>query len=186
MGDMNVVTNEQVKEALKNKKNKKIIKSFLRRFHSQFERDEMRSFAMEVVWRCLQQHNPKFKTQFTTSLYRMMYWKFCSELKRKKRKNPQFTILDRERLSIHSRIFEVCSTEEEPASLEEFFSYNEEYLSERVKYLNEEDKKILKQRFVEDLSYTRIGQLHGCCRQAAKNKVDKAVSNLRQICLRHD
>ena len=179
---MNSVTNEQFVAALKDKDNKKIISYYKQKYSLYLEPDDIQSCIMQALWECLANFKPEFNTKVSTSLVNYMKWRFSTEVKKhKKRKSLSFSYKDKVLLGQHNRIFfaPIPGAEAMPEKVDHSDEYA--HIMHNLQKLDLDEQKIIKQRFLEELSYREIGKHNGYSKETAKNKTISALSKLRSL-----
>jgi RNA polymerase sigma factor (sigma-70 family) len=164
-----MVTNEEFNEALKNKDNEKIIKAVLARYYHVIPADKLKDCGYDALWRCLGYHIPGKGNKFTTSLWKFTTWECRRALKRIH--NEQST---------HTINISTIETKEKFDIPMPMDSESILHLRECLTLLNTESKQIIHEYYFEHRTMQEIGELHGYSKEAARQKINKAVRELRK------
>lgn len=154
------ISNKDYNEAFNNQDNKNIIGTVLSKYRGRLDEDTLKMCGLNALWRCLQFHDIKYTTKFTSSLWRFTNWECKKELQTLARSKYRPTDL-----------FDV--PEDDEGSLEIF--------NDIKSILNEELSKIVKLRFVDGFTLQEIGRHFGYSKEAARQKLRLALSQIETM-----
>jgi DNA-directed RNA polymerase specialized sigma subunit len=157
-----VISNEVFDAAWEDPDNRGIIRSVLRRYTHLLPHEELRSLGLLGLWQALKKHDPSYGQKFTSSLHRHVNWQIKQEL-RKRFGHKGCKIIS------FSPIPESHPANESPHFLEHLDS------------LGDSHRKLLSQRFLENMTFTEIGLANGYNRSIARARVEEALQAARCI-----
>jgi RNA polymerase sigma factor (sigma-70 family) len=165
------VSNEEFNAALADEDNRKIIKKVLSSFIKVIPPEELEICGNEALWRCLGYHEQGKGNKLTTSLWRFTKWECLRMLKKIRRENNKRMVN--------------LSTIETKEKLEIPIIENQDYghLHECISLLSPLDRQLIQEYFFDRRTMHEIGKLHGYSKEAARQKINKAVNRLRRHCL---
>jgi len=152
------ITDEEFEKALNNKDNIRIIKSVTKKYSGRLSKEIQKSCGLHGLWRCIKNHDDSYGRKFTTSLFMHVEWECKRELSAQKRKPLVFLGEYDDKI------------ESPPLNME---------ASEILDCLTENQKKIMHQRFFENMTLQEIGENHGYSKEAARQNVNKIIEKLR-------
>lgn len=158
------VTNEEFEQAYTNKDNRLIIRSVTSMFANVIPEDELVSCGLNALWRCLSQHQSSYGQKFTTSLWRFTNWECLRELKNIQRTKKSLNI---DNINVSTKQV----------------SENLSHLRECMTLLSESNKQLIQEYYLDKRTMEEIGKLHGYSKEAARQKINRAVIELRKLCL---
>ncbi len=88
------VTNEQFLKALNNTDYKKLINSVIRKYKKVLDKDTLQSCAWVGLWKSMCNHDEKYNTPFTSSLFYHVKWECQYHCKKEAKQRPICTGLD--------------------------------------------------------------------------------------------
>jgi len=162
-GDINTPTKLLTPEQ---KDNRNIIYSVINKYRKHFEKDELLSISLNAVWKALASHVDGKGNKFTTSLWRFVDWECKRQYRNKKKKKNV----------IHTVNIENIEIEEKPRAL------HKSHIEEKLEELSEFDRKILTEYYIEGYTMEEIGKRNGYSKEAARQKIKKALTRLEQRC----
>lgn len=154
------VSNEEYNIAYNNKDNQRIIKAVLFTYRGKLDEDTLKTCGLNALWRCLQNHNESFSTKFTSSLWRFVNWECKKELR---------TLATSKYKPLE--LFDVANEEEEMYSV----------FDDLHDVLDQEYCQIIKLRFLEKMTLREIGNKFGYTKEAARQKLEKAIGQIRMV-----
>jgi DNA-directed RNA polymerase specialized sigma subunit len=137
-------------EALENIDYKKIMDSVCAKYCKSVDPDDISSLRLEVLWKCLNSFDETRGVKFTTFLYQQLNYAMMNQLRIRRREKNGIP-------------FDICHTPKE----------NIEVL---LSDLNEDQKKILKQRYLDRMTMVEIGEKNGYSRETARRAVNSALA----------
>ncbi len=166
------VTNEQFEEAYgttdkltkTQQDNRNIMRTVTSRYSALIPAEELHTCALQALWRCLSYHDDTKGQKFTTSLWRFTDWECKRELRRKHTKKNINTV------SVFD--FDIEEESESPTA---------ESVRECVALLPAQHKELINQYYFENRTMEEIGRLHNYSKEAARQKIGKAVRRLQEI-----
>jgi RNA polymerase sigma factor (sigma-70 family) len=162
------VTNEDFNKALANTNNIRLIKDVTNHYAQQIPADDLYRCGLNALWRCLSYHQDIYNQKFTTSLYRFVNWECRRELKKIKRERQRTINIS----SIETKdTFAIPATE----STDEV-----KHLYECIEMLPSQHKVLIQEYFIEKRTMQEIGKLHNYSKEAARQKIKKAVDALKK------
>ena len=159
------VNDEEFRLASENKDNINVMRTVTNRYRGCISEEDLKSCALLGLWRCLGYHDDT-KQKFTTSLWRFTDWECKRELAKKKSMKNNVNVQSIIDLDIMA-----------PAENENII-----HVKECLELLAEEDKEVIQQYYFEKRTMEEIGQIHQYSKEAARQKIRKAVVKLREIC----
>lgn len=153
------VDNSIYTNAYENKDNQQIIKSVLSKYRGRLTEETLKSCGLNALWRCLQQHDEKYTTKFTSSLWRFVHWECKKELKTLARSKfrPQELTDIAEEVPLDNLFDDISSI------------------------LDQEQAKIVKLRFLEGMTLKEIGNTFGVTKEAVRLKLKKALNQIKKL-----
>jgi RNA polymerase sigma factor (sigma-70 family) len=164
------VTNEEFNTALADKNNSRILKKVSSKYINVIPQQELYSCALHSLWRCLSYHKDSFGQKFTTSLWRFMEWECNRELKR---------LQNEKNKSVNISTLETKEKFDSPAKLPNDETEN---LYECIDMLPDGYRTLIVEYYIERHTMEEIGKMHGYSKEAARQKINKALIELRKIC----
>lgn len=158
---MREVSSDEIRLALANPENQKIIKAVQRRYQAALSKAELESASITGLWKALQGHNELFGQKFTSSLYRYVNWECGQELLRNKR-----------RVSLDEI--------EEPAQPQ---SVDLVELNELLDRLPPFLGTPVRQYYLERMTLKEIGLANGYSYETARQKIRKGILALKKMAL---
>jgi RNA polymerase sigma factor (sigma-70 family) len=158
------ISNEEYETALADINNIKIIQKVTSRYTNLIPQDDLKSCALHALWRALTYHDPNRGQKFTTSLWRFTEWECRRELVRQKKKKNT--------ISFSSIEFDVAAD-----------GVNEDvvHIRECLTLLPKTDREVLTQYYIDKYTMEEIGKRNGYSKEAARQKINKAVAKLCEI-----
>lgn len=164
------VSNQEFETALKNTDNVNIMRSVCRKYGNILSCDDLRSCRLQALWRTLQSHRAEFGQKFTTSLHRFTHWECLREVARLQRW--------RER---HSNLWLDDSDEVDKDAFEE--REEKSFVGECLGLLPEQwQEDIIRDYYFDSYTMEEIGQRNGYSKESARQKINKAMASLKEIC----
>lgn len=158
------VTNQQFELAYRNEDNIKITNKVLSFYKSVLPDEVLKDCGLKGLWRCLQFHNPDNGNKLTTSLWRFVRWE-CENEKKKLR-----TLKSRRR----SKSIELFDVEDDTTVSMDIFN-------DIDSMLDNESSSIIRLRFVEKMTLKEIGVRFGYTKEAARQKLNHALSEVKRL-----
>jgi DNA-directed RNA polymerase specialized sigma subunit len=171
--------------------NQNIIQSVLVKYRLAISRDDLETCGMVAMWRCLQYHDPNRPSKadpskpcnqkLTTSLHTFVTWECLRELRKVKNQEK--------RAAKHG-----CR-QYPTENLDNILTLNKKHyrdehrekMSVLFEYMDllpfKWQRKVLKQYYFDGLTMSQIGVVNGYSKEAARQKIGKAVRTLRGLCL---
>jgi RNA polymerase sigma factor (sigma-70 family) len=165
------VTEEEFKEALQDKDNKKVMNKILSQYSNVIPSEDLEACGMDAVWRCLGYHKKEKGNKFTTSLWRFVHWECCRQLKRIKRQNRLHTI--------NFSTIETQDTFEIPVIRDKEI----ESVREAVNSLNHHHKEYIQQFYFERRTLKEIATMQGCSKETVRTRIKQAIKELTKLCV---
>jgi RNA polymerase sigma factor (sigma-70 family) len=85
-----VVTDDQLKEALSDSNNTKIMNKVSSKYINAIGYDDLESEKLIVLWECLETYDPDRKKKFTSFLYQKLDWRYKKILREQRRQKCLF------------------------------------------------------------------------------------------------
>jgi RNA polymerase sigma factor (sigma-70 family) len=137
-------------DALENIDYKKIMDSVCAKYSRSVDPDDISSLRLEILWKCLKSFDEDRGVKFTTFLYQQLNYAMMNQLRIRRREKNGIP-------------FDICHIPKE----------NIEVL---LSDLNEDQKRILKQRYLERMTMVEIGAKNGYSRETARRAVNSALA----------
>ena len=158
-----VVSNEEFEQALNNTDYKKVIKKVLGHYANSLTSEELHDCGLHGLWRFLGYHQTNKGKKDTTNLW----WFVSNECKRAMRK----------RLSAKPAVsieFDIENPQDNPEV---------QHIRECISLLPKHYQNVLKQYYFEKRTMEEIGKLNDYTKETARQKINKALNQLREIYL---
>tara|TARA_R100000008_G_C3528043_1_gene137666 strand:- start:75 stop:557 length:483 start_codon:yes stop_codon:yes gene_type:complete len=134
-----------------------IMNAVANRYSKSIDRDEIESIKMTTLWKCIDKYDPNRGAKFTSYLYQQLSFAFKNELKKKK----HMLYLDNLQLDF------IRSNSTYRDSSREF--------TDAITGLPDEVSKILKQRFIGNMTMVEIANANGYSRETARRRLKTAI-----------
>lgn len=154
MNKIRDVSNDEYEEAIKDDSIIKISRSVARKYKSLIDSSELNQIVNIAIWKALSCYNGKKKTSFISYVYKYVMWECKSHLrlKYKEDKTVEYT--------------------------EKCVNYNTDFF-DIIEDLCDTEANMIKQRFLQNMTYREIGEVNGFSREVARNKIDKILYKLK-------
>lgn len=160
------VTNEEFNQAYADKDNINIIRAVCSKYRKQLTEDELRSCGMIALWQTLASHRPEYNTKFTSSLWRWLHWECCREIDGHKKTRKEYS-------DVNLCFFKNDSVEKRA------------YVVDCLSKLPKDDRKIIKQRFLLNMTFEDIGKANRFSKEKARQRFLCSIQKLKEVCLTH-
>ncbi len=151
------ISDKEYEDALANESNRKVMHKAGNKFASLLTEEQLHTCSLYALWRALQNHDSSYGQRFTTTLWRFMHWECGKEVRR-----PKMRVgLPRPKTVVSEEII---------------------YVNELIDFLEPSQQRLIREYYLEGLSAREIGLRHGCCRETARKRVNKAMAALRERC----
>lgn len=154
------INNNTYNKALSDPSNVLIIKSVCKKYSSSIPPDELKSCGLIGLWKCLQKHDYKQKTAFTSSLYRWVNWE-CLAFLRKSRYNQKLRTCDN-------------------SLIDNQLKYDNDNIESLLEGLPEYEKSIMIYRYVYNMTLEEIGKEYGYSKESIRKHINKTLDILRE------
>lgn len=158
------VPNEELRIALQNEDNQAMIKTVTHKYRSSISQEDLHRCGLHGLWRALQYHQDGRGQKFTTSLFRFVDWECKKELKKA---NSQKKALSLEAINVEVPYFE---KDDDP-----------EHLRECLKLLPKKESQLVDMYYFRNMTLEQIGRANQYTKEAARQKLGKAIQNLAKI-----
>jgi RNA polymerase sigma factor (sigma-70 family) len=152
----------------KQRDNRNIMHSVTSRYAPFISQNALNDCALQALWRCLGYHEEGWGQKFTTSLWRFTDWECKRELLKIKHLSKTHTIP----ISEFNDAFDMPSPET---------SQDVDDIRECINLLLPIEKQLIQEYYFERRTMEEIGRLHGYSKEAARQKIAKAVNHLKTI-----
>jgi RNA polymerase sigma factor (sigma-70 family) len=169
------VGNEEIRVAMTNKDNRGIIKTVTNKYGKMINKQDLDTCGLYGLWRALQYHQDGRGQKFTTSLYRFVDWECKKELKKKQAKRT--ISLDAEYQSGQSKKKWRLDVEDRSIVPEQ----EAKHLRECLKLLPKNESQLVDMYYFMEMTLEQIGRNFGYTKEAARQKLNKAVQKLRKV-----
>lgn len=136
-----------------------LLTNLTRHYSNALSSDVLQAVGDMALWRCLQNHDPKYGSNFNTSLYRFVHWE-CLRAIGEQRPSGMAILgeveIPGESMSIHMIL--------------------DDYLG----LLDTRDRRIIEARFLENCTFAEIAQREGFSKQGIKDIVDRSISTMSE------
>jgi RNA polymerase sigma factor (sigma-70 family) len=164
-----MVTDAEFRQALSDKNNKNIINSVLSHYYNIIPQDDLESCGLDALWRCLGYHQADKGNKFTTSLWKFTTWE-CRRKLKEIRRHTLHRVVNISTIEKDDK-FDIPEPKQNP---------DIEHLRECINLLPFKDKQIIQEYYFDRYTMEQIGQLHNYSKEAASQKINKAVNKLRK------
>jgi RNA polymerase sigma factor (sigma-70 family) len=157
--------------------NRNVIAAVLKTYELKLPEDSRQDCGLIALWRALQYHDPKYRQKFTTSLHRFVHWECKRELRRIYGRNNS------KAGRIFVPLFEETLDLRRPP-VDEQRQQNLEHVRECLDRLPEpSQRRVIEQYYFDGLTMEAVGRANGYSKEAARQKIRRAVAALKEICL---
>ncbi len=146
----------------KQKDNRNVIRKVISKYNGLLTEEELNDCGLNALWRCLSYHEEGKGKKFTSSLWTFTHWECCRQLKKKSSdgiKAIPITDID----------------------ITQPFNEETQHIKECLELLPSEYKSLLTQYFYDNRTMEEIGNLRGYSKEAARQKINKALRKLSEI-----
>jgi RNA polymerase sigma factor (sigma-70 family) len=134
-----------------------IIHTVSNKFIKSIDPHDISSISMATLWRCVQRYDKTKGTKFTSYLYQQLLYAFKNELKKRK---LEFCCDSLEKIS------------DEKTKQEAFDILNS---------LPQKTKKLLEQRYYDNMTMTEIAEANGYSRETARRRLKNAITTCEKM-----
>lgn len=152
------ISNEEFNEA-RTPRIQELIQNVSRTYSQSLSPATLQAAGDMALWRCLQNHDPKYGSRFTTSLYRFVHWECLRSIG--EQKAPDTTLIGDIEGSNESIAIQMI-------------------LDDYLGLLKTRDRRIIEARFFESCTFEEIAQREGFSKQGIKDIVDRSVSTMAE------
>jgi RNA polymerase sigma factor (sigma-70 family) len=134
-----------------------IIHTVSNKFIKSIDQHDISSISMATLWRCIERYDSTKGTKFTSYLYQQLLYAFKNELKKRK--------------------LEFCCDSIEKIS-------DEKTRQEAFDILNslpQKTKKLLEQRYYDNMTMTEIAEANGYSRETARRRLKNAINACQKM-----
>lgn len=145
-------------DALESSDCSKVMHSVCYRYNKKLHKDDAKSLKLQTLWECCQKYDPNHpkKTKFTSFLYQQLDYKIKNLLKKYKKEKTNVAY-------------------QNPIYLESNLEF------EILESLREEEKNILKQYYLKNMTMEEIGKANGYSRETARRRLKKVIHKCKDI-----
>lgn len=162
------VPDDELRAALADPDNVRIVKKVLGRFSGQMHEDDLGRCGMIGTWRALAYHRDGLGQKWTTNLYGWVKKEVLRELGRQER-------------SRRGRVpWSECG---EPPARHRPPPEDMELVRGQMKFLSPEQRQLIEEHLLEGWTLDDVGVLHDQSKEGVRQKVNQAVRRLRELCL---
>lgn len=155
--------------------NRNVVGAVLRKYRDVIPGEELEACGLHAFWRALQYHRPEFGQKFTTSLHRFAEWVCRREAQR--HRGPGRPGNAPRPLSLSAGGCDAADPRWGEAR-------------ERARFAREclgllppgWRRRVLEQYYCEGLTMSEVGACHGLSKEAARQRIRKALRELREKC----
>lgn len=158
------VTNKEYETALHNSDNNSILMKISNQYYKNLSEDVLTDCRLYALWRCLSYYDASKGTKFTTNLWKFMHFECKKALQQKYRLNRIPTISINDNIDIP------------------YENINLESIQEYLSILPPSYKKIIFEYYMEARTMEEIGKINNTTREAARQKLNRAIKLLRKMC----
>lgn len=152
--------------------NRNIMRTVINRYIGSLPADSLKKCALEGLWRCLKYHDyNQTKKKFTTNLWTFTDWECKRELRklRKPEKAPRIVSM-----TDFKAVFDIPGKE---------MPEDVTHIRECIELLPPAQRDLIKEYFFDNRTMEEIGALHKYSKEAARQKINKALAKLREMFL---
>lgn len=147
---------DNIENYLKNPDVVNIMNAVSNKYSRSIDIDEIESIKMLTLWKCVKKFDPERGAKFTSYLYQQLSFAFKNELKKKK----QMWYRDNNQIDI------IKNNDDYDSSIE---------FRDTISGLPEEVSRILKQRFLGNMTMVEIAKANGYSRETARRRLKRAI-----------
>ena len=147
---------DKIEDYLKNPDVVNIMNAIGNKYTRSIDVDEIESIKMLTLWKCIKKFDPTRGAKFTSYLYQQLSFAFKNELKKKK----QMWYRDNNQIDIINNDYHQDTGME---------------FNDTISGLPDEVSKILKQRFIGNMTMVEIARANGYSRETARRRLKKAI-----------
>lgn len=168
------ITSEEFSKAWNDKTNQRIVHKVSKWYYKNMPYMDIDSACMRAVTRALEYYNPIHKQKFTSSLYRILKWEINREYKKYKKYISRNVSLDQGKAKLpKNRHFENVQKKEDI-----------EHILDRMNCMKSDLRIVIRQYYLEQMTLEEVGKANGYCYERARQKLQIAIHQLKQICKR--
>lgn len=163
------VTDQEVREALKNSHNRAIIKQVAKRYSSVLSYDDGYACGLVALWKTLAKHEANRGQKFTTSLYRFARWECLRTITRSKAN----------KWKVSQEITEDILGKHKTSK-----TYSQDavgYVFECMQLLKEEDRDLVLSYYIEGRTIEEIAGSLSIAKESARQKLISAFDRLKEL-----
>jgi RNA polymerase sigma factor (sigma-70 family) len=160
----NEVTNQQLVDAFQNPDNRNIIRDVCNQYRTILSTDVLRTCGLNGLWKCLEKHDDKLGSKFTTSLYQFVDWQCKKQVRTSSQSDAP---------TEHAFDIEDCTT----PVLDRII------IRECIDALPDNYRFVIIGKFFEGKSNAEMGRELGCSRENVGQLLKRALSAVRTIYL---
>ncbi len=154
----NIEIGEQFKVKWNDSNVSNIMNKVANRYRRNIDLDEIESIKMNTLWKCIEKHDES-KSKFTSFLYSQLSFALKNKVKKAKVE------------------YNCSNIEKEDYKVDISLEY-----IDIVSGLPDDVRKILNQRFYENLTMKEIGRINGYSRETARRRLKNAVNLCKSAC----
>jgi len=176
------ISDTEFNEALANSDNANIIKAVTQRYCGVLSSDDLRACGLHALWRCLQYHDPSYGQKFTTSLHRFTDWECKRELRKQRGGKTKRAVVI---VPLYEQSVETLHENQDFLGNNLYNPLNEEleHVRERMGQLPFDwQRQVVEQYYFKHMTMEQIGRANGYSKEAARQKINKALTCLRRLC----
>lgn len=158
-------------EQLNNVDNKKIMLAVCYRYRKFIDEDDAESIRLQTLWECCQKYDPNHpkRAKFTSYLYDRLNNRIRNHLKKKKR-------------DITNWFIDNPATNNGTSNSQSQTCYSDSNLEFYIlNSLNDEDKNIITQSYLYNMTIEEIGKANGYSRETARRKLHKVRAKCQEL-----
>lgn len=163
------VSDEQMRAALADMNNVRVVKKVLARFAGSLSEDDLHRCGLHALWKALAYHDDSYRQKFTTTLHRFTRWECSREIRRQRNARKHFVPLE---------------AAEEPAvrSPAPALDLDVVHVRECMDRLPAADRRLLDAYYVEQWTLDEISIRFGMSKEGVRQRLDSILVHLRDLC----
>lgn len=159
------VSNQDFNEAWGNEDYRNVIRKVTSQYIKVLDYDERLSCGQIALWRCLSYHDEEYGQKFTTSLWRFTEWECRRELRKKKNYSSKN-----------------ISNSDKFAEAAVYPNTQVESIKQCISTMESSEQHIINEYYLQKMTMEQIGKKYGFSKEAARQRIIKAVNKLKEIC----
>lgn len=154
-------------EAWNNVEFRKIMHAASKHYARLIDKDDLESLQMTTLWKCLQKYNSESKMSFTTYLYTQIRYTIWNLLTATSKKLKVSNAIEVTTVAPVDSMIRSCR--------------DNQVVSDLMESLNKEDRRLIQQRFFDNLTYEEIAKRNDFTKETARRKIKYILAKSKRL-----